>query len=119
MRVKLQLVMCHDDGHEETITDVITLNKNNKRIEHLGLTLAEAKQLLSTTQHHLLRQQVDAFLDTGSDCPDCGTPLKLKSRSRRSFRTWLLLDSRVVGFAEVIQPHCCHPFLLEALLFQW
>ena len=46
MRVKLQLVMCHDDGHEETITDVITLNKNNKRIEHLGLTLSEAKQLL-------------------------------------------------------------------------
>jgi hypothetical protein len=87
MRVKLQLVMCHDDGHEETITDVITLNKNNKRIEHLGLTLSEAKQLLSTTQHHLLRQQVDAFLDTCSDCPDCGTPLKLKSRSSRSFRT--------------------------------
>src|SRR2546426_2723894 len=30
----------------------------------------------------------------------------------------LLLDSRVVGFADVIQPNCCHPFLLEALLFQ-
>jgi hypothetical protein len=30
----------------------------------------------------------------------------------------LLLYSRVVGFADVIQPHCCHPFLLEALLFQ-
>src|SRR2546428_1319868 len=87
MRVKLQLVMCHDDGHEETITDVITLNKNNKRIEHLGLTLSEAKQLLSTTQHHLLRQQVAAFLDTCSDCPDCGTPLKLKARASRSFRT--------------------------------
>ena len=39
MRVKLQLVICHDDGHEETVTDVITLNKNNQRIEHLGLTL--------------------------------------------------------------------------------
>ena len=37
MRVKLQLVICHDDGHEETVTDVITLNKNNQRIEHLGL----------------------------------------------------------------------------------
>jgi hypothetical protein len=23
------------------------------------------------------------------------------------------------GFAEVVQPHCCYPFLLEALLFQW
>jgi hypothetical protein len=33
MRVKLQLVICHDDGHEETVTDVITLNKNNQRIE--------------------------------------------------------------------------------------
>ena len=27
MRVKLQLVMCNDEGHEETVTDVITLNK--------------------------------------------------------------------------------------------
>jgi len=26
MRVKLQLVICHDEGHEETVTDVITLN---------------------------------------------------------------------------------------------
>jgi hypothetical protein len=24
-----------------------------------------------------------------------------------------------VGFAEVVPPNCCHPFLLEALLFQW
>jgi hypothetical protein len=79
--------MCNDEGDEETVTDVITLNKNNQRIEHLGLTLSEAKQLLSTIQRHLLRQQVDAFLNTYSDCPDCGTPLHLKARSSRSFRT--------------------------------
>src|SRR2546425_11140134 len=87
MRVKLQRVLCHDEGDEETVTDVITLNKNTQRIEHLGLTLSEAKQLLSTPQRHLLRQQVDAFLNTYADCPDCGTPLHLKARSRRSFRT--------------------------------
>src|SRR5215475_1122983 len=87
MRVKLQLVICHDDGHEETITDVITLNKNTKRIEHLGLTLAESKHLLSTLQRHLLQQQITTFLDTCSTCPDCGTPLKLKARGSRSFRT--------------------------------
>ena len=29
MRIKLQLVVCHDDGYEETVTDIITLNKNN------------------------------------------------------------------------------------------
>src|SRR5882724_345900 len=87
MRVKLQLVMCSDEGQEETVTDVITLNKNNQRIEHLGLTLAESKQLLSTLQRHLLQQQVNTFLDTCSTCPDCGTPLKLKARGSRSFRT--------------------------------
>ncbi len=87
MRVKLQLVICHDQDQEETVTDVITLNKNNQRIEHLGLTLAESKQLLSTLQRQLLQQQVDTFLDTCSTCPDCGTPLKLKARANRSFRT--------------------------------
>jgi hypothetical protein len=27
MRVKLQLVMCSDDGQEETIADIVTLQK--------------------------------------------------------------------------------------------
>ena len=87
MRVKLQLVMCNDQGEEETVTDVITLTKNNQRIEHLGVTLAESKQLLSTLQRQLLQQQINTFLGTRSTCPDCGTPLKLKARSNRSFRT--------------------------------
>jgi len=98
MRVKLQLVMCHDDGHEETLTAVSTRTKHNQRIEPLGLTLSEAKHLRSTTQHHLLRQQVDALLDTCSDGPDCGTPLQLKSRSSQSVRplfgTWKFYSPR-------------------------
>ena len=43
MHVKLQLVMCSDDGHAETVTDLVTLKKDCQRIEHLGLTLKEAK----------------------------------------------------------------------------
>jgi len=87
MRVKLQLVMCSDEGQEETVTDVITLDKNHRRIEHLGLTLAEAKQLLSTLQRHLLQHQVDAFLDTCLTCAACGALLKMKAHASRSFRT--------------------------------
>src|SRR5262245_10151980 len=87
MRIKLQLVICHDEGQEETIIDVIALNKHQQRIEHLGLTLTESKQLLSTIQRHLLQQQVNTFLDARSTCPDCGTPLKLKAHGRRAFRT--------------------------------
>jgi hypothetical protein len=51
MYCKIQLVMCTDDGREETVTDVLTLTKDSQRIEHLGLTLAEAKQLLTIIQH--------------------------------------------------------------------
>jgi hypothetical protein len=45
MRIKLQLVMCSDDGREEAVMDIMTLQKESRRIEHLGLTLMEAKQL--------------------------------------------------------------------------
>ena len=87
MRVKLQRVLWNEEGDEETVTDGITRNKNTQRIEPLGLPLSEATQLLSTPQRHLLRQPVDALLNTYADCPDCGTPLHLKARSRRSLRT--------------------------------
>jgi|SRR5437879_615635 len=87
MRVKLQLVLGSDDGQEETITDVVTLQKDSQRSEHLGLTLREAKQLLNTIEKRLLHHQVEAFLDGCSTCPDCGTPLKAKGYHTRSFRT--------------------------------
>ena len=60
MHVKLQLVLCSDDGQEKIITDLVTLQKDSQRIEHLGLTLREAKQLLNTVQQRLLQHQVDA-----------------------------------------------------------
>jgi hypothetical protein len=44
MRVKLQLVICNDKGQEETVTDVITLDKNHRRIEHLGVPAANARK---------------------------------------------------------------------------
>ena len=57
MRVKLQLVICDDDGQEETVTDIVTMKKDHRRLEHLGLTLAEAKQLLKIIQQRVLQHQ--------------------------------------------------------------
>src|SRR5215475_7652384 len=57
MRVKLQLVLCSDEGQEETVPEVMTLNKNSQHSEHLGLTRAETKQLLCALQRHLLQRQ--------------------------------------------------------------
>jgi hypothetical protein len=47
MRVKVQLVICADDERTETIHDVAVLEKDCHRLEQLGPTLAEAKQLLT------------------------------------------------------------------------
>ena len=51
MRVKLQLVLCSDDGREETVTDIVSLNKDCHRLEHLGLTLAESVVYLGVTDN--------------------------------------------------------------------
>jgi hypothetical protein len=36
--------MCSDDGRAETVADLVTLQKDSTRIEHLGLSLKEAKE---------------------------------------------------------------------------
>jgi len=52
----VQLVVCEDDGREETITDVVILEKTCQQIEQVGLTLAEAKPLLAALQQHLVER---------------------------------------------------------------
>ena len=87
MRVKLQLVLCSDDGQEATVTDVVTLKKDHRRIEPLGLTLTEAKQFLNTIQQRMLQHQIDTFLAACSMCKNYGAHHKAKGYHNRSFRT--------------------------------
>jgi hypothetical protein len=51
------------------------------------LTLAEAKQLLTTLQQRVLQHQVEALLAAHSTCAACGAALKVKGYHTRSFRT--------------------------------
>ncbi len=87
MKIKVQLVVCDDDGHEETHTDVIVLEKACQRIEQLGLTLAESKQLLKTLQQYLLEQQATAFVRSRACCQACGQALRTKGHHTVTFRT--------------------------------
>ena len=87
MKLKVQLVVCDDDGHEETYTDVVVLEKACQRLEHLGLTLMEAKQLLTVLQQRLVAQQTAAFVAAHSHCAHCGKSLEIKGYHTRTFRT--------------------------------
>ena len=46
MKIKVQLVLCAEDGREEEVHEIAMVEKPHQRIEHLGLTLAEAKAVL-------------------------------------------------------------------------
>jgi hypothetical protein len=87
MRFKVQLVVCAEDGQEDTVHEMTVLDKACQRIEHLGLTLAEAKQLLTTLQHHLVEQQACAFVEAHTQCADCGKALGVKGHDTRNLRT--------------------------------
>ena len=87
MKITVQFVVCDDDGHEETFTDVVVVEKACQRIEHLGLTLAEAKQILTALQQRLVEQQTAAFVASHAHCEHCGKALGIKGYHTRTFRT--------------------------------
>jgi hypothetical protein len=87
MKIRVQLVVCDDDGHEATFTDVAVFEKACQRIEHLGLTLPEAKQILAVLQQHLVEQQTAAFVAAHAQCDHCGKSLGIKGYHTRTFRT--------------------------------
>jgi hypothetical protein len=87
MRVKVQLVICADDGGTDTSHEVAVLEKDCHRLEQLGLTLTEAKQFLSQLQQHVVAQQASVFVATRSHCAACGAPLQRKEETTRLLRT--------------------------------
>jgi hypothetical protein len=106
MKLQVQLVVCTDDGHAEQVQKVAIPEKDYHRVEHLDLTLAEAKQLLHTLQHHLVTQQTSAFVIAHSQCDHCEATLQRKGQHTRTFRT-------LFGTVTLLSPrlyHCrCQP----------
>lgn len=71
LRFKVQLVVMADD-HDVSVDDVVVLDKQHDRLEHIGLSLGEAKALLLELQRQIVTRQIAAFLATRSACPSCG-----------------------------------------------
>jgi hypothetical protein len=87
MKVRVQLVVCTEEGQAETQYEVAVLEKDYQHIEQLGLTLAEAKHLLKQLQQHLVEHQAAAFVLRRSQCPACGLSFQIKERTTRTIRT--------------------------------
>src|SRR5262245_66424254 len=86
MKITVQLVVCDDADHQETLTEGIVLEKACQRIEQVGLTLAEAKALLSALQQQIVTRQAATFLAMCKQCQACGTPLRPKGQPTSTLR---------------------------------
>jgi hypothetical protein len=93
--------VCAEDGCEEQVQEIAVVEKPHQRIEHLGLTLAEAKAVLKRLQQHLVEQQATAFVAAHAQCDHCGTSLGIKEYHTRTFRERYRYGERTsTGFVE-------------------
>jgi hypothetical protein len=89
MRVKRPRVLGSAEGQEETVTAVLSLDTHHRRLEPLGVTLAEATQRLSPLQRPLRHHPVATFLDSCATCAAGGALLTMQAHASRSWRPLL------------------------------
>lgn len=84
--VKVRIVTVVD-GREAESVDVAVLPKAYDSMAAIGLTLAESKKLLKDLQQHIVRRQVDAYVESRSWCEDCSCRLGSKGSHQIKYRT--------------------------------
>jgi hypothetical protein len=87
MRVCVRMQVIDDDGIVLADDPVLDWAKAATQLETLGLSLAEAKQMLRATQERLLTAQAAAYLAGHRHCPDCGRVQRSKGVRPIRFRT--------------------------------
>jgi hypothetical protein len=98
MRVRIQVVVESESesGAVPVVHEVATLERGPLQPEALGLTLAEAKDLLREVQETMVAAQVAVFEADQVCCPDCGQRRRRNGRHPIVYRTLfgkLRLDS--------------------------
>ena len=96
MRLRIQVIVESDPGDPPVVQEVATLERGSLQPEGLGLTLAEAKDLLRGVQETMVTQQVAEFVAQQEACPHCGQARPRKGRHEIVYRTLfgkLRLDS--------------------------
>jgi len=88
MRFKLQLILEMDKPEKSSITlDIATFDKDFTRPEHIGLSIAEAKNILQNLQKTVVEEQINKSLQSHSHCSQCQSSLRIKDGRRVKYRT--------------------------------
>lgn len=85
MRFKIQMVIDHEK--EQTIQEVVVLEREDLSAETLGLTLKEAKEITGNIQKHITEAQLQEYLLLQKQCPHCKKKRSLKGYHSLTYRT--------------------------------
>jgi hypothetical protein len=87
MKMKVQVIVESDDGQTEVIREAIALDRGPLQEDQLGLTLAEAKDLLSSVQQTMATCQVQEYAEQSRYCSVCGISRPRKGKHEIVYRT--------------------------------
>ena len=86
MKIEIRLRIDAGDGGP-CDEELVVLDKPHDQLEQVGLSLAEAKELLGRVQERVVGAQASAFLADHRRCGACGKRLWSKGRTSFRFRT--------------------------------
>ena len=86
MTFKIQVVIA-DGEQQETIEEIITLDKEAEHVGHIGLRLGESKEILKGLQEAVVQAQTSTYLQRSRLCPHCNSRRGTKGHHRVVFRT--------------------------------
>jgi hypothetical protein len=86
MKIEIRLRIDAGDG-EACDEEVLVLDKPHDRLEQIGLSLDEAKDLLGRVQERLVGAQAGAYAAEHRHCGACDAPLRSKGKTVIRFRT--------------------------------
>ena len=87
MKFRVQLIIEGDDDRPDVVEEIGVFQRGRLRAEDLGLTLAEARELLRGLQQAVVTEQTAQFAEEQSHCPSCGTQRGRKGYHDLVFRT--------------------------------
>ncbi|HEX8811036.1 MAG TPA: ISKra4 family transposase, partial [Terracidiphilus sp.] len=73
MKFRVQLVIESNDDRPGVVEEIGVFERGQLRAENLGLTLAEARELLRGLQQAVVTEQTAQFSEEQTHCPTCGT----------------------------------------------
>jgi len=87
MHVRVLLQITAEDGTPGEVQEVVAFEKETKRSEQIGFSLAEGKAMLAAVQLPLIKAQVAAWVEPYRACDVCGTRRRSKGNYPLIFRT--------------------------------